>query len=183
MIEDDMNITLKPLLSTHQEFLWEMLYQALFVPPGHRPFPKDCLQHPDISKYASNWGKTHDRGLIAVEAHTQKPVGAAWLRLFTQEQKGYGYVDDDTPELSIAVLPSYRGKGIGSLLLQGLFHEARTHYTALSLSVSTANPAKRFYERFGFSTGSKTEHSCVMIKRLKEPDNLTRSPENLSVTT
>jgi hypothetical protein len=85
------------MLSKHQEFLWKMLYQALFVPKGHKPFPQGIIHHPDLSKYAKNWGNKNDIGLIAIDGQTKEKVGAAWLGLFTKENKGYGYVDDAIP--------------------------------------------------------------------------------------
>ncbi len=51
-------------------------------------------------------------------------VGAAWLRLFPASDPVYGFVDALTPKLSVAILPQYRGRGIGSRLLGGLLQEA-----------------------------------------------------------
>jgi ribosomal-protein-alanine N-acetyltransferase len=48
---------------------------------------------------------------------TGDPIGAAWLRLWSKDEQGYGFVDVHTPELSMAVRPEFRGQGIGTLLL------------------------------------------------------------------
>ena len=82
----------------------------------------------------------------------------------TKDNAGYGYVDDDTPELSIAVLPQHRGRGIGTQLLTDLLREAEKRYKAVSLSVSSDNPALRMYERAGFKVVTKEEASLTMIK-------------------
>ena len=87
--------------------------------------------------------------MIAVEEAF--PVGAAWYRLFRRDQPGYGFVDERTPELAIAVVPSKRGHGIGEQLLTSLIERAReSGYDALSLSVEPGNPARKLYERHGF---------------------------------
>lgn len=77
------------------------------------------------------------------------------------ENKGYGYVDDDTPELSIAVLPEYRSQGVGTQLLTHLFTSAYGQ-SSISLSVSADNSALRLYERFGFEVVSKSNGSLTM---------------------
>jgi [ribosomal protein S18]-alanine N-acetyltransferase len=64
---------------------------------------------------------------------------------------GYGYVDSSTPELSIAVLAEFRGKGIGGLLLKALLTTAReAGVVAVSLSVAEDNRAVALYEEHGF---------------------------------
>jgi len=128
-----------------EPFLWEMLYLALFVPPGQRPLPRSVLRDPAISRYVDGWGKRcGDTGLIALV--DSSPVGAAWLRWFPASDPGYGFVDESTPELSVAVLPAHRGNGIGSLLLDRLLDGV----PATSLSCDPANPAWRLYLRLGF---------------------------------
>lgn len=161
-----MNIIINPLTAAEQQFLWEMLYLAIYVPPGTAPLPQNIVQQPDIAMYAAGWGQSTDIGLYALDAQTDTKIGAAWLRLFTAEHKGYGYIDDATPELSMAIVPGYRGQGVGSQLLTELLLLARNKYSSVSLSVATGNPAVNLYTRFGFATVCKDEHSLVMLKRL-----------------
>ena len=151
---------------TDQPFLWEMLYQALYVPPGTPPLPRDIVFQPELAKYVQHWGQAGDMGCIAVSAPQPIAMGAAWVRLFTHNSRGYGYIDDDTPELSIAVLPEYRGQGIGTRLLTDLFERACGRYDAVSLSVSQDNPALRLYQRFGFEIIEQQGDSFTMRKRL-----------------
>lgn len=103
--------------------------------------------------------------------HDGEPVGAAWVRLLEQDAGGYGYVDDETPELAIAIEAPWRGRGVGTLLLQGMLHAAgRAGYEAVSLSVHARNPARRLYERAGFAVVGVDGDSIVMRLELAEPD-------------
>ncbi len=104
-----MILTIRPLTIADEPFLWTMLYHALYVPAGQPPFPAEIVQAPEISRYVQGWGQPDDFGFIALIE--DKPVGAAWLRLLTGEGKSFGYVDETTPELSVAVLPAYRVGG------------------------------------------------------------------------
>lgn len=64
--------------------------------------PRDVWQTPDLAKYVQGWGRTSDRRFVALESKT--PIGAAWYRLSTADRPGYGYVNDTTPEIAIALL-------------------------------------------------------------------------------
>ncbi|MEW6210944.1 MAG: GNAT family N-acetyltransferase [Acidobacteriota bacterium] len=163
---DPSNITIRPLTPEDQSFLWEMLYEALYVPEGGEPFPRSIVNLPEISRYAEGWGKSDDTGLVAVDENDQ-PIGAAWIRLMTSGNRGYGYVDDTTPELSIAVAPRYRGRGVGTKLLVRLFEQTENRYRAISLSVSSDNPAVRLYLRLGFEVVTKNGDSLTMVRRMR----------------
>jgi GNAT superfamily N-acetyltransferase len=157
---------IRPATSADEAFLRDMLYHAIHVPEGHPAPPHDVVYRPEIAKYVSDRGAPNDIGFIAVDAESQQPMGATWLRLFTSENRGFGYVDDATPELTIAILPGYRGQGIGTALLTHLLEAARGRYAAVSLSVARENPARRLYERLGFEVVGTRGTSLTMRKSL-----------------
>lgn len=157
------NISIRPFLDDDMPFLTKMLYEALYVPDGEAPFLPEILHQPQIRKYVEGFGsRTGDIGLIA-EADGM-PVGAAWCRLL----HGYGYVDDKTPELSVAVAPGWRRAGIGTSLVEALCLQlAEAGFRRLSLSCDSRNPAIRLYRRLGFLTIRIDEGvSHIMLKPL-----------------
>lgn len=156
---------IRPLLPSDQGFLREMLYQSLYVPEGAPPFDRRVLDDPKIARYVRDWGRAGDTGFIAMDQ--DRPVGAAWARLLTAEEPGFGYIDDQTPELGIAIEPGYRGRGIGAALLERLIGAVAERHAAICLSVSHDNPALRLYERLGFAVvGEDDGGSLIMRKTL-----------------
>ena len=118
-----------------------------------------------LTRYVDNWGRAGDVAIIAHE--TGNRVGAAWLRLFPSAEPGYGFVDEQTPELSVAVVPSRRRHGLGQELMDGLLAAARSAgHQAVSLSVEADSPAVAFYERNGFERVRDADGGVVMMKRL-----------------
>ena len=130
-----------------EPLLWTMLYHAIHVPSGATPPPADVVREPELARYVEGWS-ADDLGVIA-ESPDSTALGAAWLRLLAGDRAGYGHVADDIPELAIAVLPDWRGRGIGSTMLRQLLDGAVERHQRVSLSVNRANPACRLYERFG----------------------------------
>lgn len=152
--------------------------------PQDVPFLKDMLRHayywraatvpetgePPVQRYVERWGRPGDTALIAIQDF--QPVGAAWYRLFREDNPGYGFVDEETPELSIAVVPSKRGSGLGSELLEALIARAREDgYAAISLSVEKDNPAVGLYERHGFRTVREDDGAYTMQADLRGSDS------------
>jgi ribosomal protein S18 acetylase RimI-like enzyme len=125
--------------------------------PGEEPGP--------VSRYVKGWGRPGDTALIAVEDGF--PVGAAWYRRFSRERRGYGFVDEETPELAIAVVPSRRGRGLGEALLEALLERARADgYRAISLSVPSDDEALlSFYEKHGFARVHEDGGDSVTMRR------------------
>jgi GNAT superfamily N-acetyltransferase len=119
-----------------------------------------------VSRYVRGWGRSGDTAVIALEGGF--PVGAAWFRVFPPAEPGYGFVDESTPELAIAVVPSKRGHGIGEELLQALLAKAQeAGYERLSLSVEPGNPARKLYERHGFVVVDEGDEAWTMVASLE----------------
>jgi GNAT superfamily N-acetyltransferase len=116
-----------------------------------------------LSRYVHNWGRAGDVAVIAAEG--PNPVGAAWFRTFPANSPGYGFVDERTPELTIAVVPSKRRHGVGQELLDALLDRARREgVTQLSLSVEKGSPAVAFYERNGFTAVGDSDGAVTMVR-------------------
>lgn len=146
--------------------------------PHDARFLRDMLRHAYywrervpgslVSRYVRGWGRPGDTAVIAIEESF--PVGAAWYRLFTAAEPGYGFVDERTPELAIAVVPSMRGRGVGDELLGALLARARHGgYERISLSVEPGNPATKLYERHGFRKLRESDDAWVMVASLESP--------------
>lgn len=75
------------------------------------------------------------------------------------------FIGTTTPEVSITVVPDRRGRGIGADLLAALIEQGRDGgFRALSLSVSSENPAVALYRRHGFvRVHSRDEHWTMRL--------------------
>ena len=142
-------------------FLRDMLHHAYYW-KERRP---DAGPGP-VQLYVKAFGRPGDNLVIALVDGF--PVGAAWYRLFKAGKPGYGFVDEKTPELAIAVVPNARGKGVGSALLDALLARARAAgHEAISLSVDKRNSgAIHVYEEHGFSRVAESDDSLTMLCRL-----------------
>ena len=111
-----------------------------------------------VARYVNNWGRPGDAGLIAWE---NGPIGAAWYRVFPASAPGFGFVDERTPELTIAVVPSRRGGGLGAELMDALLERARKEgHSAISLSAERGRTG--LYERYGFQPVEEKDGTVTM---------------------
>jgi ribosomal protein S18 acetylase RimI-like enzyme len=142
-----------------------LLEAAFWRPNAVRPPPDEEL-NPELARYVEDFGRPGDLGIVA-EQNTES-LGAAWWRYFPSSAPGYGFLDEATPELSIAVLPGHRGRGIGTALLKALESEARERgLDRLSLSVERENPAVALYKRVGFRAVQSDRDTLTMVLKLK----------------
>ena len=139
-------------------FLRDMLHHAYYWrerEPGEGAGP--------VALYVKGWGRPGDTALIALD--NGFPVGAAWYRLFRRDQPGYGFVDEETPELTIAVVPSKRGHGTGAELLEALLAQARADgFSQISLSAEPGQTG--FYEKHGFRELRREDGTVTMVAEL-----------------
>jgi ribosomal protein S18 acetylase RimI-like enzyme len=160
------NTTIAPMTADDLPFAWKLLSDAA-QDAGLAPLSPITACDAPFGKYLTDGGRSGDAGVIA-HLGSNGRAGAAWYRLFPSAHPGYGFVAPDVPEISIRLLASYRGQGIGSSLLRALVHRARQDgYRALSLSVNRENPARRLYMRHGFLDIGLSESSDMSVTMIK----------------
>jgi ribosomal protein S18 acetylase RimI-like enzyme len=156
-------VRFRPAAAGDFAFLATMLGEAaMWRPDEPTPSADEVLADPSLEMYLAGWPRHGDFGLVA--EHDVR-VGAAWYRTFTETSHGYGFVAEDVPELSIAVVTSQRHAGIGRRLLESLIAASVAEgYPALSLSVAGDNPARGLYESLGFVAVEQHGSSWTMIR-------------------
>ncbi len=139
-------VEIRPIEGRDHRLLEEFLYQTIFIPEGVEPPAREIIFLPEIFVYIDGFGAEDDLGVVA-EADGEV-VGAAWTRIIP----AFGHIDGATPELAISMLPGWRGRGVGSRMMERLFGMLRERgYRRTSLSVQKDNPAVRFYKRLGYA--------------------------------
>lgn len=149
-------------------FLRSMVTEAAAPVGRDRPNPDALLANPRISAFVDGWGRPGDHGIIA-ECELE-PVGAAWFRVFSDDDTEGGFVGGETPELLIALVPEHRGKGVGGLLLSALLAKAKEEKKrGIGLNVPRSNlPAVSLFRRHGFVVVREREGILTMQVALTE---------------
>ncbi len=149
------------------EDIKDFVFLAIHVNDKSESIDKSILEIPQIKKYYDHWGQSHDFGIKAFDEDCGKTVGMIWIRQFTEDDPSYGFVSDEIPEITMSILPEYRGQGIGTQLLKALIGQVKHKYSALSLSVSLDNRARILYEKFGFVKYERIGNSLTMCLDLE----------------
>lgn len=86
-----MHISTRPVTSNDIPFLWEMLFHAARMSEDGETSPEAAKDDPHLNMYVHEWGRHGDIGVIASSQENSRNVGAAWLRLLTEDKSHYGY--------------------------------------------------------------------------------------------
>ena len=157
-----MDYTIRPMRADEYPLLEDFLYEAIFIPEGIEPPPRDILKLPELQLYIKDFGSGKaDHCLVAETAG--KVVGAVWVRIMND----YGHVDDETPSFAISLYKDYRGNGIGTAMMKEMLALLkREGYRQASLAVQKANYAVRMYKKTGFEIVGENDEEYIMICKL-----------------
>lgn len=108
----------------------------------------------------TDWSEAQKAAFVAMQFEAQRahylghyPGAEYWLVLFEDEIAGRLYLharEGEVRIMDIALLPSWRGQGIGTALLGALQAQAAPRALRLSIHVERFNPAQALYRRLGF---------------------------------
>ena len=144
------------------DLLRDFLYEAIFIPEGVDPPPRDIIDQPELRLYYEGFGNSKADNAIVAE-DDGKVVGAVWTRIMND----YGHVDDDTPSFAISLYKEYRGQGIGTDLMKEMLELLKTQgYEKASLAVQKANYAVRMYRKVGFEVIDENDEEFIMVCKL-----------------
>jgi ribosomal protein S18 acetylase RimI-like enzyme len=78
--------------------------------------------------------------------------------------------DDEVHLIDIALLPEFRGRGIGTALLRELMDEAAAAGKVINIYVEQENPAQSLYRRLGFEPVAESGVYLLMERQPPPPD-------------
>ncbi len=141
----------------------DFLYNAIFIPQGVTPPPKNIIEQEELQVYVKDFGKQKDDVALVAEIDG-KIIGAVWARIMND----YGHIDNDTPSLAISIYKNYRGYGIGTSLMQNMISLLKYRgYKRVSLAVQKENYAVKMYKRIGFIIVEENSEEYIMVCELK----------------
>ena len=153
---------IRPIKKNEIMLLTEFSYESIFQEGAPSLAPRTVIQHPSIWVYIDGFGTKKDDYCFVAEIDS-KIVAAVWVRCI----KGFGHIDDSVPEFAISVYPEYRGKGIGTELMQIMLEYLKFKgYSKTSLAVQKENYAVRMYQKVGFEIIDQNEEEYIMICNL-----------------
>jgi ribosomal protein S18 acetylase RimI-like enzyme len=145
-----------------------LLLEAVNWNPDRRPIaPEELNATPQLQRYIEGWSRPGDHGVVALIGDERgHAAGAAWIRRFTAGYPGFGFVNEQTPEMTLAVSPGYRRRGIGRALCLALLDRAQNSGLGqVSLSVERVNPAIALYRSLGFVEYADGGEAVTMLWR------------------
>lgn len=156
---------IRSIKTTDYHKLEDFLYLAVHQQDPHNLIPRSVVDVPEIRNYIEGFGtQKDDHGLVAVI--DDRVVGMVWVRLLVAPIRGYGNVDNETPEFAISIKEEYRGQGIGRALMNAMFAlMIQKGYKKTSLSVQKTNRAANLYKSLGFETIKESDEEFIMVKQ------------------
>lgn len=156
------NIIIREIKKGEYKYLEDFLYEAIYIPVGVEKPSRDIIKNKDLQVYIEDFGnKKDDNCLVAV--YENRIIGACWTRIMDD----YGHIDNTTPSFAISLYEDYRGKGIGTELMEKMLELLKQKgYKQASLAVQKENYAVKMYKKVGFEIIDENEEEYIMVCNL-----------------
>jgi len=159
-------IEIREIKVEEEMFLSDLLYEAIYQSDITKSFTKEVINVSEVQVYIKNYGTKKDDYCLVADLNGQI-VGGVWVRVLAGEIKGYGNIDDKTPEFAISVYSEYRNQEIGVLLMKKMIsYLTHNGYFQSTLSVQKENYAVKMYKKLGFEIIGENEEDFLMLLKL-----------------
>lgn len=152
------DISLRPVTDEDREFLCAVYSATRTAELAQVPWPDELKSRflwQQFEAQDHEYRHAYPDGEFAVIELSGNPVGRLYLR------RGAS----DTRIIDLAILPEFRGWGVGSRLLGDLTREADAAGRSLSIHVEALNAgARRLYELFGFELAEDKGVYLLLIR-------------------
>ena len=165
-MKNRIEIIIREIKSDEVSILEDMLYESIYQPDETNPISREVINVPKVRVYIDNFAQKKDDYCLVADLNGQI-IGAVWVRILADEIKGYGNVDNKTPEFAISLFKEYRKQGIGTMLMKKMIsYLVEKDYKQTSLSVHKENYAVRMYQKLGFEIIGENNEDYLMLLKL-----------------
>jgi len=136
-------ITLRPANDSDYDFMRRLYHSTRAEEMEHFPFDearKNAFLDQQFAAQFEHYGvhyPTCERNIVEKDG---QPIGRLWIDVWK----------DQIRLVDIALMPEWRGSGIGSKLLRGVLARGIASGKPVTIHVEAFNPALRLYQRLGF---------------------------------
>jgi len=150
-------LTLRPITESDEAFLANLYASTRAEEMAQSGWPQEEIDRFLLFQFSAQhkyYQMEYPKAAYDIIEHEGCSVG----RLYVDRRK------DEIRIIDIALLPEYRGRGIGNHLLSQLFAEANKKSLPVRIHVEYNNPAMRLYKRLGFKKTGETGVYYLMEK-------------------
>jgi len=151
-------VTLRPVRPEDREFMLAVYASTRteeLAPVPWTDEQKAAFLRMQFAAQDADYSRNYARADFSVVKVDGVPAG----RLYVERRPG------EIRLIDIALLPAFRGRGLGKGLLRDLLAEAESAGKKVTLHVEVFNPARRLYEGLGFTAVSERSPYVLMERR------------------
>lgn len=157
-----MPLTLRPITDADHDFLLRLYGTVRADELAQVPWTDEQKAAFVLQQFTAQhawWTEHYPEATFDLVLHDGEPVGRLYVEAWTTELR----------IIDIALLPEWRGRGLGTALLERVFARGDAAGKAVSIHVEQYNPARRLYERLGFEYRGQASGVYLLMVRPPQP--------------
>lgn len=141
-----MELTFRPITEADIPHLYETYastrVEELALVPDWSEADKAVFLTQQFNAQHQYYQQVYKNADFQIIEYNKQPIGRFYIQ--------WDFKPTEVRIIDIALLPGFRGKGIGTAILNNIFEKATDLRKSVTIHVEYNNPAMRLYERLGF---------------------------------